>query len=448
MRPLETWLLNYLINSVWQIPLLYAAAWLVVRSVRRNGPALQHRIWVSTLILELLLPACTLSPPQLVGALWQFIPWHAAAAPSTVSIPVTTGPAYAHGLLHLPAQLFAVIALAYIASMTYFTARLLWSLWKTGALRKQSQPIILTGAAANIWSHCCNLFNVHNAHVAESSTTPYPMTIGIRHRLILLPTGLLETLHTDDLAAALAHEFAHMQRRDFAKNLLYALLPVPIAYHPLLWLTRTRIEESREMVCDALAAEALTGSHSYAHALLRLATRFTHIAPDHTLHAIGIFDANIFERRVMNLTHKPTQLRGIHRLVTAAACIAIGLGTCASSLALRMNVAAPISTLGNRANDQTTTASAPSEPTLISGKQADFPADMRAKKGKFNGTVIVALIVGTNGLPTSVVIAKSLRADFDQSAVDAVKQYRFKPALLNGNPVEYPLTIYINFQRS
>ena len=55
------------------------------------------------------------------------------------------------------------------------------------------------------------------------------------------------------------------------KNLLYELFSLPVTYHPLLWLTRARIMESREMVCDQMAA-AMTGRNEYAQSLLRLAS--------------------------------------------------------------------------------------------------------------------------------------------------------------------------------
>jgi len=42
-------------------------------------------------------------------------------------------------------------------------------------------------------------------------------------------------------------------------------------------------------------------------------------------------------------------------------------------------------------------------------------------------------------------VKKSLRADYDQSAVEAVSQWRWKPFLLNGEPTEVKTTITINY---
>ena len=38
----ESFLLTYALNALWQIPLLFAAAWLAARASRRAGPAFQH----------------------------------------------------------------------------------------------------------------------------------------------------------------------------------------------------------------------------------------------------------------------------------------------------------------------------------------------------------------------------------------------------------------------
>ena len=57
MRSLEFWILAYLLNSLWQVPLLFAAGWLAARALRSIGAAAEHRVWVLVLLLQSLLPA-------------------------------------------------------------------------------------------------------------------------------------------------------------------------------------------------------------------------------------------------------------------------------------------------------------------------------------------------------------------------------------------------------
>jgi len=253
----------------------------------------------------------------------------------------------------------------------------------------------------------------------------------------------------NDLDALFAHEFAHMRRRDFAKNLLYELLSLPIAWHPLLWLTRSRLAESREMVCDAMAAKAVAGREGYARSLLRLATLLVDGTPARTLHAIGIFDANIFERRIMNLTEKHVEIRGRRRLAITVACAAVAILTCASALALRMEVAGPASASAAQSsaqagNDKTLRVS----PEVMSGQKISGPNPIyppQAKADKVQGPVILSLKINKDGEPVNIIVKKGVRADLDESAVTAVQQWRWKPFLLNGDPTDVKTTVTVNY---
>ena len=72
--------------------------------------------------------------------------------------------------------------------------------------------------------------------------------------------------------AALAHECAHLARRDFAKHLIYEYASAAVAYHPAVWMMRRRIAATRELVCDEMAAGVVGNRPEYAASLLRLAT--------------------------------------------------------------------------------------------------------------------------------------------------------------------------------
>lgn len=344
MRALETWVLAYLLNSLWQVPLIFLAAWIGARAVRRNGPLMEHRIWGSALVLEALLPACSVQPGQLLHELSQFLlgAWGVGAAKAGAGVTVVFGEGSGHGALQLPMAVWAGVAIVYAGSVVYFAGRLAWGWWRADAMCRRAERLVLTAEDSESWERYCRIFAVQEAEIGVSRDITGPMTMGVRRRAILLPVGLQGSLSDEDFDAMIAHEFAHMHRRDFAKNLLYEALVLPVAYHPLLWLTRTRMVGSREMVCDALAADVVAGREKYARSLLRLASLLVQGTPARAFHAIGIFDANILERRVMNLTERPVELKGVRRLATVVACVVLGLGTCASALALRMNVSAPM----------------------------------------------------------------------------------------------------------
>jgi TonB family protein len=61
------------------------------------------------------------------------------------------------------------------------------------------------------------------------------------------------------------------------------------------------------------------------------------------------------------------------------------------------------------------------------------------------GSVIMALIVSSKGLPKDPHVVKSLDKDLDESAVDAVKEWRFAPAQKNGQAVAVRVSLQIQF---
>ena len=446
MRDVERWILEYLLNSLWQVPLIFAAAWMAARIARRGGPLLEHRIWVTALLLQTLLPACSFRLAGLLANLRALL----LNSPATGAgwVRVVEGPATISGagMLRIPPAILASIAIAYGLSVAYFAARLAWGLWRTRVIASQSQRVTLTSGSLQHWQRCARIFRCEKAQIAVSTAIAGPMTIGGRQGIMLVPAEFLETSSSSDLDVVIAHEFAHMHRRDFLKNLVYAIVSLPVAYHPVAWLTRARIAESREMVCDEMAAEAVAGRENYVRSLLRLASLLVKATPDKTLHAIGIFDANIFERRVMNLTQKHFEIHGVRRFTMAAACVAMGIATCASALTLRMNLAAPAPPAARDVNSHTAKIAAGiMAGQVIYQKNPTYPAEAKKNNDTLDGSVVLRAIIGKDGTIHDLSVQKSLRADYDHAALDAVKDWVYKPYLLNGNPTEVETTVTITY---
>jgi TonB family protein len=70
----------------------------------------------------------------------------------------------------------------------------------------------------------------------------------------------------------------------------------------------------------------------------------------------------------------------------------------------------------------------------------------KARKAKTSGVVLVNLKVDRQGLPQDVRVVRGIGNGLDKRAVEAVKQYRFKPAMKDDEPVEEALNVEINFQ--
>ncbi len=83
-------------------------------------------------------------------------------------------------------------------------------------------------------------------------------------------------------------------------------------------------------------------------------------------------------------------------------------------------------------------------PKVIQTSEPEYSKE--AKKAKFKGIVLVNLIVDANGLPQNVHVVRGVGMGLDQKAIDAVKQYKFKPAMQDGKPVPVELNVEVNFQ--
>ncbi len=440
MRSLEFWILAYLLNSLWQVPLLFAAGWLAARALRSAGPVVEHRVWVLVLLLQSLLPACSIFPWAWLRTL-SFWSWHANSV-ADAHVSVVMGEGTGISVFHLRDALLVTIAILYAAVSTYFVARFLWRSMNLSALRREAVAVLLTGDAAFFWARCSQRFEMNDVSIAASSRIFSPVTMGLRRKLLLLPVTMVDVLPELDLHTVIAHEFAHMRRKDFMKNLLYELLSLPVTYHPLLWLTRARIMESREIVCDQMAA-AMTGRNEYARSLLRLASLMVAGTLGSIPHTIGIFDANAFERRLMNLTEKHNEIRGMRRVAVLAACTALGLATCGSALALGMHVDAGSTIDNNNASKPPKQLSVSADvmaENLLNKVVPVYPPE--AKKARIQGTVVLDAVIGKDGKVENLRVVSG-PSQLQESSIDAVRQWTYKPYLLNGDPIEVETTVNV-----
>ncbi len=69
-----------------------------------------------------------------------------------------------------------------------------------------------------------------------------------------------------------------------------------------------------------------------------------------------------------------------------------------------------------------------------------------ARKAKYQGVCILWLIVGPDGHPRDVKVARSLGMGLDQKAIEAVKKWKFEPAMKDGKPVAVQINVEVNFR--
>jgi TonB family protein len=85
-----------------------------------------------------------------------------------------------------------------------------------------------------------------------------------------------------------------------------------------------------------------------------------------------------------------------------------------------------------------------SSPTILS--KVDPHYSEAARKANVSGTVLVNLCIDEQGNPSDVHVSRGVGMGLDENAVEAVKQYKFKPAMENGKPVLVEINIEISFR--
>lgn len=85
-----------------------------------------------------------------------------------------------------------------------------------------------------------------------------------------------------------------------------------------------------------------------------------------------------------------------------------------------------------------------SAPVVIHAVEPEFTEE--ARKSNFQGTVSIQLIVDPQGNPQDVRVVHHLGMGLDQKAVEAVQQYKFRPAMYQGHPVAVQLVVEVDFR--
>jgi len=167
----------------------------------------------------------------------------------------------------------------------------------------------------------------HHIALLESTAIDDPVTVGLFHPAIILPSKVIPALDESDLTAILAHEYGHIRRKDFLVHLMCQGAALPVAWHPGIQYLMSKISQTRELACDDYAAVRLGKRIAYARTLLRLASLCLQVPRSNAM-GLGIFDGDNLEDRIMMLTEKPTSLSraGLIGLALATSFL-LGSGT-------------------------------------------------------------------------------------------------------------------------
>lgn len=86
------------------------------------------------------------------------------------------------------------------------------------------------------------------------------------------------------------------------------------------------------------------------------------------------------------------------------------------------------------------------EANLIRKVQPIYPAS--AKAAHVQGTVLLKMVIQKDGTPGEITVVSSPSQDLSEASLEAVRQWRYRPILLNGQPVQVLTDVTINFTLS
>ena len=347
-------LFEYLVNSVWQVPLVFLATWLLrprrapcsagptqplggSAALRGTDPSSRHRHASSH-------NAQCIGPNPISRHRTSS---HTAASLSDHSVNAQAQTARAASAFSVvdshPSDEFAgennrLARSALRGSIAFSLARLVRAWYAARRLVDSATISPLTTLETTLLKACALRLQLPAERIPEIRflIDPFasPMIIGIRHPVLLLPESVRQSMsgfndHT--LAAILSHELAHVRRRDYLSNLAARIIALPISYHPATHTLHRRIRQTREMICDSDASGAFNSSAMYARSLIALAER---MIPQANVEAVGLFDhaRNTLEERIMKLTEPRLPISLTMRTARIAArTIVLIAGTCAAA---------------------------------------------------------------------------------------------------------------------
>lgn len=342
MTRISELVLNFILNSAWQIVVITIVAALGSYLLKDAPARYRHALWLTALLLSVVVPVWSGSGlvPGVVPR-FEFTKTHETPPSSPregTLAPVTMGPdAGSLTVDHLltrrrqvvvatPGSL-STLAFAYLLFILYRVIRLT-RLWRRKVrLQRTVFQSDLPPKMFAIAQRCRTAFRLGKVPLVSSAETLVPATLGARNPLIVLPAGFGDSVGEETLLSVLGHEMAHVKRRDFAINLICEFVSQPISFHPFTYLIRRQIVRTRELACDELVTQHVVAPEAYARSLVQAAN--ASIRPVTQAFMMSIFDGNILEERIMKLTQRR---RRIGRRVGRAFLVAALSALCLSAL--------------------------------------------------------------------------------------------------------------------
>jgi bla regulator protein BlaR1 len=248
------------VHSVWQITFLAGLTALVLGMLPDSRARARHAIAYGALLLMVLLPFATaLAEADPLG--------EQTRRPLMTAIEGTVG---MQRVLIWRASVVPGAAMLWMAGVAICVLGVSREWRRAGTLARRDvteagEPV---GAIVSELRTRLSLTTVID--IRRSGHAAVPMVLGWLRPVVLIPSHTAEEMPPDQLRAILAHELAHVRRRDYLANVLQIAAETLVFHHPAArWVSR-RIRTEREYCCDDVAVSVGARPADYARALAAL----------------------------------------------------------------------------------------------------------------------------------------------------------------------------------
>ena len=261
-----------------------------------------------------------------------------------------------------------------------------------------------------------------------------PGIFGTFRPVLMWPEGISRRLEDAQLDAILAHEVRHVRMHDNLAAAIHMVVEAIFWFHPLVWWLGARLVEERERACDEDVVELGSERQVYAEGILKVC-EFCLASPLACMS--GVAGGDLKKRMVHIMTE-----RMLHKLDFGRKLLlgAAGLAAIAGPIAFGLANANPTRT--ESAAQQVHASKEEMAALVLKKVPPEYPET--AKKAHIQGQVVLRAIIGKDGDVESLQIISG-HPQLVPAAIDAVKQWKYRPYLQEGKPVEVETEIDVNF---
>ena len=163
-----------------------------------------------------------------------------------------------------------MLVVLWLLGFGFFLLRLIGGLWQVQMLKRHGIVVPSQDWQEKFDSLRKSLGLRGNVRLFESNRVNMPMAMGWLKPVVLLPIGMVNQLTPSEVEAVLAHELAHIARRDWVFNLIQAFIESLFYYHPAVWWISSVIRRERENSCDDAALQTTGNPMAFAKALVQV----------------------------------------------------------------------------------------------------------------------------------------------------------------------------------